>query len=113
MFAGALGKVKRNGAPPGATARRARRALLLRARAGRRAAGGDEPRDYYAFLGDTPKQIVQSAATDEETVNAYLAAFEEAGADEAICFPTSPDPDQVELLARAAGLSRDAGPAAA
>jgi hypothetical protein len=60
--------------------------------------------DYYAFLGDYAQQIVQSAATDEETVKAYLAGFEEAGADEAICFPTTPDPDQVELLARAAGV---------
>ena len=30
-----------------------------------------------------------------------LAAFEDAGADEVICFPTSIDPDQVDLLARA------------
>jgi alkanesulfonate monooxygenase SsuD/methylene tetrahydromethanopterin reductase-like flavin-dependent oxidoreductase (luciferase family) len=60
--------------------------------------------DYYSFLGDYAQQIVQSAATDEQTVRGYLAGFEQAGADEAICFPTTPDPDQVELLARAAGL---------
>jgi alkanesulfonate monooxygenase SsuD/methylene tetrahydromethanopterin reductase-like flavin-dependent oxidoreductase (luciferase family) len=60
--------------------------------------------DYYSFLGDYAQQVVQSAAKDEETVRAYLAAFEQAGADEAICFPASPDPEQVELLARAAGL---------
>ena len=47
---------------------------------------------------------MQSAAKDAETVKAYLAGFEQAGADEVICFPTTPDPDQVELLARAAGL---------
>ena len=60
--------------------------------------------DYYSFLGDYAQQIVQSAAKDEDTVRAYLAAFEQAGADEAICFPASPDPEQVELLAGAAGL---------
>jgi hypothetical protein len=43
--------------------------------------------------------IVASAATDADTIKSYLAAFEQAGADEVICFPTNPDPDQVELLA--------------
>jgi alkanesulfonate monooxygenase SsuD/methylene tetrahydromethanopterin reductase-like flavin-dependent oxidoreductase (luciferase family) len=60
--------------------------------------------DYYSFLGDYADQIVQSAAKDEGTVKAYLSAFEEAGTDEVICFPASPDPGQVELLATAAGL---------
>ncbi|MGO8906793.1 MAG: LLM class flavin-dependent oxidoreductase [Solirubrobacteraceae bacterium] len=60
--------------------------------------------DYYAFLGDYAQQIAQSAAKDEQTLKGYLAAFEQAGADEVICFPTSPDPAQVELLARAVGL---------
>jgi len=46
--------------------------------------------------------IASSAATDEETVKTYLQAFEAAGCDEAIFFPTSPDPEQVDLLARAA-----------
>jgi alkanesulfonate monooxygenase SsuD/methylene tetrahydromethanopterin reductase-like flavin-dependent oxidoreductase (luciferase family) len=58
---------------------------------------------YYAFLGDYTDQIVQSAAKDEDTVRGYLSAFEEAGADEVICFPASADPAQVELLARATG----------
>jgi alkanesulfonate monooxygenase SsuD/methylene tetrahydromethanopterin reductase-like flavin-dependent oxidoreductase (luciferase family) len=57
---------------------------------------------YYAFLGDYADQIVGSAAKDEDTVRGYLAAFEEAGADEVICFPASADPAQVELLASAA-----------
>jgi len=56
---------------------------------------------YYAFLGDYADQIVQSAAKDADTVRGYLAAFEEAGADEVICFPASADPAQVELLAGA------------
>ena len=56
---------------------------------------------YYSFLGDYADRIVQSAAKDEDTVRGYLAAFEEAGADEVICFPASADPAQVELLAGA------------
>lgn len=60
--------------------------------------------DYYSFLGDFAQQVVQSTATDEGTLKAYLSAFEEAGADEVICFPASADPDQVELLAAAVGL---------
>jgi alkanesulfonate monooxygenase SsuD/methylene tetrahydromethanopterin reductase-like flavin-dependent oxidoreductase (luciferase family) len=57
---------------------------------------------YYAFLGEYADQIVASAAKDEDTVRGYIAAFEEAGADEVICFPASADPAQVELLAGAA-----------
>ncbi len=60
--------------------------------------------DYYAFLGDYAQQVVNSAAKDADTLKGYLAAFEQAGADEAICFPASADPAQVELLAEAAGL---------
>ncbi len=58
---------------------------------------------YYAFLGDYADQIVASAAKDEDTLKGYLSAFEQAGADEVICFPASPDPEQVDLLARAVG----------
>jgi alkanesulfonate monooxygenase SsuD/methylene tetrahydromethanopterin reductase-like flavin-dependent oxidoreductase (luciferase family) len=58
---------------------------------------------YYAFLGDYAEQVVNSAATDADTLKSYLSAFEEAGADEVICFPASADPAQVELLAAATG----------
>ena len=57
--------------------------------------------DYYGFLGDYAQQIVQSAAKDAATLKGYLSAFEQAGADEVICFPASSDPAQVELLAEA------------
>jgi alkanesulfonate monooxygenase SsuD/methylene tetrahydromethanopterin reductase-like flavin-dependent oxidoreductase (luciferase family) len=57
--------------------------------------------DYYAFLGEYADQIAAGAAKDEDTVRQYLAGFDEAGCDEVICFPASPDPAQVELLARA------------
>ncbi len=59
---------------------------------------------YYSFLPQYAERIVQSAAKDADTVKQYLAGFEQAGADEVICFPASTDISQVELLAEAAGL---------
>jgi alkanesulfonate monooxygenase SsuD/methylene tetrahydromethanopterin reductase-like flavin-dependent oxidoreductase (luciferase family) len=58
---------------------------------------------YYAFLGDYADMIIASCAKDEATVRQYLSGFESAGAGEAICFPASADPGQVELLAAALG----------
>jgi alkanesulfonate monooxygenase SsuD/methylene tetrahydromethanopterin reductase-like flavin-dependent oxidoreductase (luciferase family) len=58
--------------------------------------------DYYAFAGPYAEQIVAGAATDADTVRRYLDGFADAGADEVIAFPASPDPSQVELLAEAA-----------
>jgi alkanesulfonate monooxygenase SsuD/methylene tetrahydromethanopterin reductase-like flavin-dependent oxidoreductase (luciferase family) len=60
--------------------------------------------DYYSFLGEYAQRVVESTAKDADTINGYLAAFEQAGADEVICFPASADPAQVELLAAAIGL---------
>ena len=58
---------------------------------------------YYAWLGEEmAQQIAGSAATDAETVKGYTQAFEQAGCDELIWFPTDPDPEQVDLLAEAA-----------
>jgi alkanesulfonate monooxygenase SsuD/methylene tetrahydromethanopterin reductase-like flavin-dependent oxidoreductase (luciferase family) len=61
--------------------------------------------DYYAFLGEeVAGYIVASAAKDAETVKQRIAAFDEAGCGELIFFPSSSDPDQVDLLADAVGL---------
>jgi alkanesulfonate monooxygenase SsuD/methylene tetrahydromethanopterin reductase-like flavin-dependent oxidoreductase (luciferase family) len=60
--------------------------------------------DYYAFLGDYAEQVVRSAAKDANTLKGYVSAFEQAGADEVICFPASSDPAQVERLAEAVGF---------
>jgi alkanesulfonate monooxygenase SsuD/methylene tetrahydromethanopterin reductase-like flavin-dependent oxidoreductase (luciferase family) len=63
-------------------------------------------RDYYAWLGDeTAGMIADSAAKDADTVKSYVSAYEEAGCDELILFPSASDPEQVELLAEAADLS--------
>jgi alkanesulfonate monooxygenase SsuD/methylene tetrahydromethanopterin reductase-like flavin-dependent oxidoreductase (luciferase family) len=61
--------------------------------------------DYYAWLGEEiAAMIAGSAAKDAETVKQYLAAYEDAGCDELIFCPSSADPEQVDLLADAAGL---------
>jgi alkanesulfonate monooxygenase SsuD/methylene tetrahydromethanopterin reductase-like flavin-dependent oxidoreductase (luciferase family) len=61
--------------------------------------------DYYAWLGEeTAQAIVDGAAKDSDTVKQYLSAFESAGCDELILFPCASDPEQVSLLAEAAGL---------
>ena len=58
---------------------------------------------YYAARGeDVANQIIASAAKDAETVREYVRAFADAGCDELLLFPCSPDPGQVELLAEAA-----------
>ncbi len=61
--------------------------------------------DYYAWLGEELSgMIAGSAAKDADTVKGYMAAFEGVGCDELILFPCSSDPEQVGLLAEAAGL---------
>ncbi len=61
--------------------------------------------DYYAWLGEEIAEfLVSAAAKDAETVKQYIATYEAAGCDELILFPSSGDPDQVDLLAEAAGL---------
>jgi alkanesulfonate monooxygenase SsuD/methylene tetrahydromethanopterin reductase-like flavin-dependent oxidoreductase (luciferase family) len=59
-------------------------------------------KDYYAWLGEYADQIAASAATDADTVRGYVEAFEQAGCDELVIFPSSSDPEQVDLLADAA-----------
>jgi alkanesulfonate monooxygenase SsuD/methylene tetrahydromethanopterin reductase-like flavin-dependent oxidoreductase (luciferase family) len=61
--------------------------------------------DYYAWLGeDIAELLVSGAAKDADSVRRYVATYEAAGCDELILFPSSSDPDQVDLLADAAGL---------
>ncbi len=58
---------------------------------------------YYAALGEeAANEIVATTAKDAETVRRYLQAFTDAGCDELVLFPCSPDPRQVDLLADAA-----------
>lgn len=58
--------------------------------------------DYYAWLGEeTAGYIAGSAAKDAETAQQYVAAFEAVGCQELFFFPSSSDPQQVDLLADA------------
>jgi alkanesulfonate monooxygenase SsuD/methylene tetrahydromethanopterin reductase-like flavin-dependent oxidoreductase (luciferase family) len=66
-------------------------------------AAGRYLRDYYAWLGEYADMIAASAATDAETVAQYVQGFADAGCDELVLFPSSTDPDQVDLLADAVG----------
>jgi alkanesulfonate monooxygenase SsuD/methylene tetrahydromethanopterin reductase-like flavin-dependent oxidoreductase (luciferase family) len=56
---------------------------------------------YYASAGDYAEQVVAATAKGDDEIRERVRQFEEAGADELILFPASPDPDQVDLLARA------------
>ncbi len=61
--------------------------------------------DYYAWLGkEIAEFLVAGAAKDVEAVQREVSAYEAAGCDELILFPSSGDPDQVDLLADAVGL---------
>jgi alkanesulfonate monooxygenase SsuD/methylene tetrahydromethanopterin reductase-like flavin-dependent oxidoreductase (luciferase family) len=57
---------------------------------------------YYAFAPDYARQVVARTAKGEDQVRERVRQLEEAGADELILFPASPDPRQVDLLASAA-----------
>jgi len=60
---------------------------------------------YYEVLGEeVASMIAGSAATDADTVAQYRDAFEGAGCQELFFFPADGDPEQVDLLAEAAGL---------
>jgi alkanesulfonate monooxygenase SsuD/methylene tetrahydromethanopterin reductase-like flavin-dependent oxidoreductase (luciferase family) len=61
--------------------------------------------DYYAWLGDDAVQgITAGAPKDADSVKALMKGYEEWNCDELILFPSSSDPEQVVLLAEAAGL---------
>lgn len=60
---------------------------------------------YYAWLGEEAAEgIAGSAAIDADMVQGYISNFEQYGCDELIFFPCSTGPEQVKLLADAAGL---------
>jgi len=60
---------------------------------------------YYAWLGEeVAGMIAGGAAKDAETVRQYMAAYEGASCDELVFCPSSNDPQQVDLLAEAAGI---------
>jgi alkanesulfonate monooxygenase SsuD/methylene tetrahydromethanopterin reductase-like flavin-dependent oxidoreductase (luciferase family) len=58
--------------------------------------------DYYSFNPDYAAAVVAGTAKGEEAVRERLDQFREAGVDEVVMFPASPDPEQVDLLAQIA-----------
>lgn len=56
---------------------------------------------YYAYLGEHAQGVADSAAKDAGAVKAHLAAFDQAGCDEFIFFPSDSNPEQVGLLREA------------
>jgi alkanesulfonate monooxygenase SsuD/methylene tetrahydromethanopterin reductase-like flavin-dependent oxidoreductase (luciferase family) len=56
--------------------------------------------DYYSFLGSIGRQLTEAVATDEDSITRRLADFASVGVDEVVCFPTSPDIVQLNLLAQ-------------
>ena len=60
--------------------------------------------DYYNWLGTDAADFLASQTVQEgDAVRQLIADFEEAGCDELILFPSSSDPNQVDLLAEATG----------
>ena len=57
---------------------------------------------YYASAGAYAETVVAATAKGGDQVRERIRQFEDAGADELILFPTSPDPAQVDRLARVA-----------
>jgi alkanesulfonate monooxygenase SsuD/methylene tetrahydromethanopterin reductase-like flavin-dependent oxidoreductase (luciferase family) len=56
-------------------------------------------RDYYAFAGEYVDMVVSGAAKSEAAVQGEIKGFADAGCDELILFPCSPDTDQLKRLA--------------
>jgi alkanesulfonate monooxygenase SsuD/methylene tetrahydromethanopterin reductase-like flavin-dependent oxidoreductase (luciferase family) len=57
--------------------------------------------DYYAFAGEYQAAVIEATAKGVDEVKERVRGFAEAGCDELIMFPASPDPDQVDKLAAA------------
>ena len=74
--------------------------------AGRRALSSANAylRDYYAHRADDLDSIVAACVLGHDAIEERLGLLREAGCDEFILTPVDADPDQVQLMADAAGL---------
>lgn len=106
-----------NGGPPRAFANAAGRALAAWSDLGRPGkpklwgqgyfAFGDAERgnayllDYYAFTGPFAEKIAAGNLTSARAVKDYVRAYEEAGCDELVLFPTVADIEELERLQEA------------
>jgi len=55
--------------------------------------------DYYASMGEYAATAVSGALTSPHLVRDQVAAFADAGCDELVLFPCSPDREQLRRLA--------------
>jgi alkanesulfonate monooxygenase SsuD/methylene tetrahydromethanopterin reductase-like flavin-dependent oxidoreductase (luciferase family) len=75
-------------------------------------AGTQYLRDYYAFTGPFAEKIAAGLLTTPQAIAQFLRGYEEAGCDEMVLLPTSPDLAQLDQLAEVlAGLGRQREPA--
>lgn len=66
-------------------------------------AGADYLLDYYAFTGPFAERIAQGLLTTPQAIVQFMRGYADAGCDELILFPTSPDLQQFERLAEVVG----------
>ena len=64
-------------------------------------AGVEHLLEYYGYQGDRARSIADGAIRSAEEAAAEVAAYREAGVDELVFSPTTPDLAQLELLADA------------
>jgi alkanesulfonate monooxygenase SsuD/methylene tetrahydromethanopterin reductase-like flavin-dependent oxidoreductase (luciferase family) len=72
------------------------------------AAGRDYLLDYYAFTGAFAPRIADGLLTTPLEVREYVQAYEDAGCEQLLLFPTVPDLDQLHALAAVVGTGRTA-----
>ena len=58
-------------------------------------------RDYYAFTGPFAEKIAAGNLTSARAVKDFVRGYEEAGCDELVLFPTTPEIDELERLQEA------------
>ena len=62
-------------------------------------AGARYLKDYYAFTGPFAERIAAGLLTTPQAIAGFIRGYQEAGCDELVLFPTSPDIGQLEKLA--------------
>jgi len=62
--------------------------------------GGSYIRDYYAFMGPRADFMANAFPTTPEAIQQAMTSFRDIGIDEMVFWPTIPDLNQVDLLAK-------------
>lgn len=59
-------------------------------------------RRYYSYIGPKAEMAAKGVISDDQRLREVLDAYAEAGCDELVLFPCTADPEQVDLIAKAA-----------